>query len=291
MTMPRVSARLVASATVLLTAALALQASAPKYFQSSTQVDVLRGDADLVSIDEFGRLLLGPSSRRVYDATVPFVWCLAPGPDGSVYAGTGNDGQVVRVDRQGGATVVFDAPEAEVHALAVNAAGVLFAATSPDGRVYRIDAPGRSTVVFDPEDKYIWQLTVDAQGALFVAAGGEKGHVYRIPPGGTAARFYTAPATHVTAMAFDAQGRLIVGTESPGRVVRIGPDGKGFVLLDSPFREIKAIRGASTPPGVCWLRRSTVSLCRLSLPPSRRPPRRRSPRRFPRCRRRSRQSP
>jgi hypothetical protein len=66
--------------------------------------------------------------------------------------------------------------------------------------------------------------------------------IYRITPDGKGARFYQARATHVTALAFDRSGNLLVGTESPGRVLRVDPEGKGFVLLDSPFQEIRALR-------------------------------------------------
>ena len=56
---------------------------------------------------------------------------------------------------------------------------------------------------------------------------------------------------HATALAFDKAGNLLVGTESPGRVLRIAPDGKAFVLLDSPFQEIRSLRfddkGVFTP--------------------------------------------
>ena len=40
-------------------------------------------------------------------------------------------------------------------------------------------------------------------------------------------------------------GELIAGTESPGRVFRIDAGGKAFVLIDSPFREIHALRLAA----------------------------------------------
>ncbi len=41
---------------------------------------------------------------------------------------------------------------------------------------------------------------------------------------------------------------MFASTESPGRVLRIAPSGKAFVLLDSPYREIRALRvgGAGT---------------------------------------------
>src|SRR5205823_4933684 len=45
-----------------------------------------------------------------------------------------------------------------------------------------------------------------------------------------------------TTLAFDRAGNLIVGTESPGKVFRVDAEGKGFLLLDSPFQEIHALR-------------------------------------------------
>ena len=46
-------------------------------------------------------------------------------------------------------------------------------------------------------------------------------------------------------LAVDKTGELIAGTESPGRVFRIDAAGKAFVLLDSPFSEIHALRLAA----------------------------------------------
>src|SRR5438128_1221489 len=49
-------------------------------------------------------------------------------------------------------------------------------------------------------------------------------------------------AAHVTALAFDKNGNLLAGTGTPGKVLRIDPEGKAFVLLDSPFQEIRTLR-------------------------------------------------
>ncbi len=237
----RVCARSVFGAGLVCLAAVVLSASTPRFWSASTQADVLKGEVDRLSIDEWGRLVLGPALASVHDPAGPFVWCLAAAADGTVYAGTGNDGHVIRVDRQGKASIWFDAPEAEVHAIAVAPSGAVYAATSPDGRVYKLDASGVSSVVFDPEDKYIWSLVLDAQGQLFVGTG-EKGQVYVVPAAGAARPFYNTSSVHVTSLAFDGQGRLLAGTESPGRVLRIDARGKAFVLVDSPFREIRSLR-------------------------------------------------
>lgn len=239
--MIRHATRAATTALLIVLLATGLGASSPRFWIASTQADLLKGEVERLSIDDLGRLVLGPATTTVYDATVPFIWCLAAAPDGTVYAGTGNEGQVLRVDRQGTTTVWFDAAELEAHAIAVAPNGTVYVGTSPDGRVYRVDPSGKSSVFFDPEDKYIWSLALDPRGRLLVGTG-DKGVVYRVAADGSAEVFYKTRTTHVTSLTFDRHGRVLAGTDSPGRIVRIDEQGQGFVLVDSPFREIRALR-------------------------------------------------
>ena len=216
-------------------------ASSARFWRVSTQADLLKGQSERLSIDYDGRLVLGPSTRSVFAPTSPFVWCLAAGPDGSVYAGGGNDGLVWHVDRNGKSRVAFDAQELEVHAIATAADGALLVATSPDGKVYRVAAGGSPTVFFDPEDKYIWALVVDAQSRVYVATG-DKGVIYRVAADGKGEVFYRTQTTNVTSLLIGRDGQIVAGTESPGRVLRITPAGKAFVVLESPYREIRGLR-------------------------------------------------
>jgi sugar lactone lactonase YvrE len=213
----------------------------PGFWQAATQADFLRGDVDQLSIDEHGRLTLGPTLTKVNDAGAPFVWTALAMPDGSTLLGTGNDGKVVKVDRSGAGTVFYDSAEMEIHALAPAPNGGVFVATSPDGRIYRVDAKGQATPFFDPEDKYIWSLAVDRQGNVF-AGTGDKGVVYRITPDGKGDKFFSTKAMHAVALAFDRDNQLLVGTGSPGRVFRVDAAGKGFLLLDTTYTEVHAIR-------------------------------------------------
>ncbi len=221
--------------------AVAVVAGAPGFWQAATQADFLRGEVDQLSIDEHGRLTLGPELQRVHDGGVPFVWTLLAAPDGSVFLGTGNDGKVIRVDQSGNGSVFYDSSELEVHALAAAPNGQLYVGTSPDGRIYRVDAQGRAEPFFDPGDKYIWSIAVDRQGIVF-AATGDKGVVYRITPDGKSTTFFSTKATHAVSLAFDAGGQLLVGTGSPGRVFRVDANGRGFLLLDTTYQELHAIR-------------------------------------------------
>jgi sugar lactone lactonase YvrE len=216
-------------------------AALPTFWQVSTEADFLRGEVENLSIDSYGRLTLGPTSTTVYESSAPFLWTVVTAPDGAMYAGSGNEGQVYRVDASGKGGVFFDAEELEVHAIAPVPGGGIYVGTSPNGKVYKVDASGKSAVFFDPPDRYIWSLAVDRAGNVFVA-GGDKGVIYKIAPDGKGSPFYDTKATHAMALAFDRDGNLLAGTESPGRVFRIDATGKPFVILDSSYNEIRTIR-------------------------------------------------
>jgi sugar lactone lactonase YvrE len=236
--------RTIAAAAAVAAGLVSVHASSPKFFETATQTEFLRGDVENLSIDTRGQLTLGAIPQLIYETAAPFLWAVAAGPDGSLFVGTGNEGRVFRVNVQGGQAKggsFFDAAELEAHALAVGPDGSLFVGSSPDGKIYKVDRDGAATTFFEPGEKYIWALAVDPKGTLY-AATGEKGAIYRITPDGKGVRFYQAKATNATSLAFDRAGNLLVGTESPGRVLRVDPDGKAFVLLDSPFQEIRALR-------------------------------------------------
>jgi outer membrane protein assembly factor BamB len=233
--------RLAALLVIVCAAFAAVDAALPTFWQVSTEADFLRGEVENLSIDSYGRLTLGPTSTPVYDSSAPFIWTAITLADGSVYAGSGNEGQVYRIDPSGKGTVFFDSEELEVHAIAAVPGGGIYVGTSPQGKIYKVDASGKAAVFFDPVDRYIWSLAVDRSGTVF-AATGDKGVIYRITPDGKGAVFYETKATHAMTLAFDRDGRLLAGTESPGRVFRIDSTGKPFVILDSSFNEIRSLR-------------------------------------------------
>lgn len=226
-----------------------VQGAGARFWEVATLADFLKGDVSNLSIDLHGRLVLGPALSELASPTAPVLWTGLLEPDGSVLVGSGNDGQVLRVGKDGTTSTFFDSAELEVHALARAPGGGLYVGTSPDGRIYKVDAKGKATPFFDPDDKYIWALAVDARGVVY-AATGDKGLVYRISPEGKGEVFYRTKATHVRALHVASDGALVVGTESPGRVFRVGSDGAGFLLLDPGLQEISALRAG--PGGVVY---------------------------------------
>lgn len=243
-------ARAIAVLAAVALAGAAGGAASPIFWHVSTQADFLKGEVENLSIDSHGRLVLGPATEVAYETTAPFLWSLVADNDGTLFAGSGNEGKVFRVGADGGGSVFYDAPELEAHALALVPGGGLYVGTSPDGKVYKVDARGNATPFFDPEDKYIWALAVDGSGRLYVATG-EKGIVYKVGPDGQGSVLYRTKTTHALALAFDRSGNLLVGTESPGKLFRIDRDGKPFVLFDSSYKEIRAVH--VDPRGVIYV--------------------------------------
>jgi hypothetical protein len=231
------------AATLCFCCALAagVGAAVPTFWQTATEADFLKGDVENLAIDSFGRLTLGPVTTPLYEASAPFLWTVVSAPDGTVYVGSGNEGQVYQIDASGRGKIFFDSDELEVHAIAPAPGGGIYVATSPNGKIYKVDAAGKGTTFYDPPDAYIWSLAVDRAGNVF-AGTGDKGVIYKVTPGGQGAVFYQTKATHAMALTFDREGRLIAGTSAPGRVFRLDAAGKPFVLFDSSYSEVHALR-------------------------------------------------
>ena len=217
-----------------------LRAAQPQFWRIEGARDFLDGDAEGLSIDSEGRVRLAPATRALADTEAPYVWALARDGKGTLYAGTGNDGTVFKVEG-GQTTVLFDAPELEVHALAAGPDGKLYVGTSPEGKVYAVDAAGKVETFYDPADKYIWALAFDRAGNLLVASGAE-GRIVRVDRQGAAQPLLTSAETHITALFSDTRSGFVYAGSSPGGILyRIDPTGKVFVLHDSPFREVKSL--------------------------------------------------
>ncbi len=228
-----------AVALALLTLALPVGAAQPQFWKIEGARDFLDGDTKGLSVDSEGRVRLAPAARVLYDPQAPNVWCLAQDTKGTLYAGTGNDGKVFKVEA-GKGSLFFDAAQLEVHALAVGPDGRLYVGTAPNGKVYAVEASGRATTFFDPPDKYIWALLFDKAGNLLVATGSE-GKIYRVDPKGKAQIVLTSPETHILSLAADDRGNVYAGSSPNGIIYRLDAALKVFVVHDSAYREVKAI--------------------------------------------------
>ncbi len=223
-------------------------ASGPVFWTVATAGDFLRGTSDGVFVSRDGVLTAGPQVTNRLTSTPAQIWSLAEGTDGTLWAGTGGDGRLLRVRPGQAEETAFDAEESNIFAVAVSGTRV-YAATSPDGRVYVLDGTAPARPFFDPQEKYIWALSVGADGRLWVGAG-NPAVIYRVDPSGTGQAVYRPPAAHVVTLGRDSAGRLLAGTESPGRLYRLAGDDRPFVLLDAGMTELRAT--AATAAGVVF---------------------------------------
>lgn len=231
---PRFGASLLVS--LLAASALAVQ---PQFLRISSMREFLDGEIDGLSVDSGGRLSLAPALRPGPDLGAPAAWALTSDAQGVLYAGTGNDGRVLRIENQT-TSVLYDAPEPEVQAVAVGGDGRVYAATNPEGRIYVIDKTGKSSVFFDPAERYIWAMAFDGQGRLWVATGGE-GRLYRVDAKGQPTTVLTSQDTHVTAIAVGLGGGVFAGSAPGGLVYAVDARDSVRVLYDSNYREVKAL--------------------------------------------------
>ena len=240
---------LLISFALILVFVVVIHGGQPMVWETSSRVELLKGDARGVSISDTGVIMLAPRLTEIYNTQQTYIWSSAVDGQGNVYLGTGHDGKIFKVTSSGAGALLYDAAELDVTALAVARDGAVFAGTSPDGKVYRIGSDGRAEPYFDPGDKYIWSLAIMSDGSLAVGTG-DTGKLYRVTAAGAkpeSSLLVSTNQTHVISLTVTAQGDLIAGTDSGGLVLRISPEGKTFALFDTQLREIHAL--APAPDG------------------------------------------
>lgn len=209
------------------------------FWRVEVKADFEKGKLDGVSISSQGKLILAPKIELLADTGEPYVWALAKDAQGNIYAGTGDEGRIFKIDRKGKLSLFFDSPELEILSLIMDSKGNLYAGTSPDGLVYRLNSQGEASTFYKTQESYVWSLGVDPQGNLYAGTGAE-GRIYRIDSKGRGDLFYSTGEKHIMCLLWT-KGGLLTGSQGEGLAYRISPQGKGFVLYDPPQREVRSL--------------------------------------------------
>ncbi len=218
-----------------------VKADGPSFWTDNSRSDFIKGRAEGVSILENESLALSPDLKVLAAPGEPIIWSLAADSRGRVWAGTGHDGKLLRLEANGDTTLVKRFDEPEVSALAIDKQGQVFAATSPDGRIYRLTDDGaRVEQWFDPQEKYIWALLCAPDGSLF-AATGPSGAVYRISGIGKGRSVLKSGDQHIISLALDRSGNLLAGSSGKGLIYQVAPSGEVSILYDSQMKDIRSI--------------------------------------------------
>ena len=114
------------------------------------------------------------SATVLFDPKTKYIWALALDRQGELYIGTGDRGEIYRVDRNGNGSLFFKSDEAQIRVLALDNAGNLLAGTDGSGLIYRISPQGEAFVLYSAPKKEITALAVDHAGNIYAAGAGEK---------------------------------------------------------------------------------------------------------------------
>ena len=229
-------------------ASLAVHA-APGFWQAATQADFLSGDVEQL-VDRRAR----PADARPADRACTMPACRSsgrslPGADGSLFLGTGNDGKVFRVDRNGQGRGVLRqrrAGSARAGAGAGRRAVRRHLARRPhlQGRRRRAQA----TTFFDPDDKYIWALAVDRAGQRLSPRPATRAWSTRSRRTARARSSSPTKTTHaVVAGVRSPSGSCSSAPARPAACSASTPRARRFLLLDTTSR--KCARCASMREG------------------------------------------
>ena len=281
---------------LLFSVSLSAQAQGTQLWQQSSFDSFEKGTPHGVAILSDGRLQSSPVATELLTTPAAAVWSVAVDARGNTYLGTGSPATVLKVAPDGKMTKLLETKDVSVQVVRIGPDGMLYAATLPNGKVYRIDPNGpavtidnaphpvykagqtateknaaTSQVVFDssaldPKPVYIWDLAFDSAGRMYVATGGPAA-IYRVnlkQPGAAPEKFFSSTEQHVRCLLFAKDGTLYAGTDGRGLIYRISPDGKGYVLFESPKEEISAM--AFDPDGNLYVA-SLGDKGHSSLPP------------------------
>lgn len=197
------------------------------------------------------------------------VWALAFDDAAQVlYAGTGPEGKLFRIDKAGKAQVHFDAEEQHLMSLALvpqrNAGSRVYAGASDKAKLYEVRAPGRASVLYDFGRTEVRAIVASPRGEIFAIAndikGGTvpssrnddgddsstsspskttgKGVLYRFSRDGSPEQLLENSSEHFTSLALGSDGQPFVGTGVNGRIYTVDDSHNDVLMADTEERQV-----------------------------------------------------
>jgi hypothetical protein len=188
----------------------------------------------------------------------------------SLFAATGPEGKLFRVDQNGTAQVYFDAAEQHLMSVAIAPNGTVYAGASDKAKLYKLTGPGRASVLFDFGRTEVRAIEVGKGGEVYAIANeistgsyaptrkGKtatapagpvpkppktkgKGTLYRFESDGTPDQLLDDKEEHFTSLALGDDGKVYVGTGVEGRVYTVDSTHNAVLVGDVEERQIGAM--------------------------------------------------
>jgi hypothetical protein len=255
--------------------------------RASIFADTKENAVSALVVDKAGAIFAATTSNKIYRISqgkaevfaklegVETVLSLTSDKTGALFAGTGPDGKVLRIDTGGAASTYFKAEDSFVVSVAAGPDGVIYAGTSSKGLLYRITAAGRATVLYDfpgedvhaiavGPDKTVWAIANEVSGtgseanessSSRRASGGRtppapatiprtkpgKGSLWRFDVRDRPERLMHHDEFHYLSLALDETGAPFVGTGAEGRVYTVDDAHQVALVADTDERQVGAI--------------------------------------------------
>jgi hypothetical protein len=203
---------------------------------------------------------------------VEHVWQVAFDPKTkAVFAATGPEGKLFRIDANGNAQVFFDAEEQHLMCVAVAPDGTIYAGASDKAKLYRITGPGRASVMHDFGLTEVRAVAVGPRGEVYAIANDikassdvpkhssrsraqasagpvsppsktkGKGKLYRFDKDGSPEELLDNKEEHFVSLAVGSDGKPYVGTGVEGRVYTVQPNHNSVLIADTEERQVSAL--------------------------------------------------
>jgi len=183
------------------------------------------------------------SASVFFDPRTKYIWALELDKSGRLYVGTGDRGEIFRVEPSGSGALFFKSDEAQIRALAFDNSGNVIAGTDGSGLIYRITPQGDGFVLYSAPKKEITALAIDTQGNIYAAGAGEKrggggAPSPGAPTGGAPAAIAIAPQPGGPSQSGSAPTLTplppsVMANLGGSEVYRISPDGSPRTLWSS----------------------------------------------------------
>ena len=208
-------------------------------FKAGTFKDVVATNLGDLRLSRAVKSLLGQ------DARVSAVYAMTQAPDGTVYAATGPEGVLLRINGDKIDTAAEVGENTNLFSLLVDSSGNILVGTGGDeGQILRIQGQGaRPQSIFrSPGVQYVWSMVQTTDGKLY-AATGPNGQLFEIDPAsGSSKVLLDTDENNLLCLLSDGGDMLFAGSDPNGLVYRINrKSGEVFVVYDAAESEVTAL--------------------------------------------------
>ena len=110
-------------------------ASSPQFWKKEGISELLKGTLKGVSLDWKGIVFPSDKLTKLPEIREDFIFALEETKDG-IYVGTGHQGKLFFIGKDGKVKLIYDAPELDIFAITKGPKGEIYFATSPRGKIY-----------------------------------------------------------------------------------------------------------------------------------------------------------